>query len=482
MIFCRLYLPIFLLSLCGCPGKNTSGPPVKVSAQARQNPEKECPLFGKSDLNTEVQLERPPRVAISLPMPSPLQDPNPVPTRTTLKMQRRRAARSTGESRWKANTQLAALLWSLAHQKIAQADNLSEKPRHIKKKIRLQRGAHAHLQECIALLEGVISEKKGYYLALLRLAYYLRNLKHDKATDRFQELLAHPGSKDVRGRLRLALGRIYLEQGALEPALRVLKEGGFSGKDVGVGNYLLATAHYRLGRPAKALSVLETAAEQESISQDLKEKIIGFLAVLWAVSSHPSSHYSDWVSISWVKPHARMVAQDTLRLLKEMGRGDIAVAFGKKASISIQGVTRDAKQEIGSPGDCLQRLGKRGRLCWLRCGAEAERFLPSNLSWKFRLHLYAGGEDVQDAHYERDESKKQEQGHCGLALRTPPPGPLPVSVSASLSRVSECLCKTLRSCLNSIPRPAKCTSRRISKVDIVLNKRKAIKEGDKRER
>lgn len=388
---------------------------------------------------------------MELPNPIMLKDPKPVARNESLKRRRFRASTSTRRRLWKENSQLSALLWNLAHKKIAEAEVLQNQPQRIKERVSLLRSAHANLKECIALLNGVLEENENYYIALLRSAFYLRDINPKDAVPRFKKLLNHPESKNIRADLELALARLYLTLGSPESALQILKHGGSSKSGEEERLYLSAAAKYRTGKIEAALTFLEKAAQLDRFSNDLKEKTKKVMPLLWALAEDPASAATAWSSFSWFQPHFKKAAQETRTLLEELGRKNRAEIFAAKTRIERGPPPGPTKK---SPGECFSNLEKSGRFCWLRYGMGAERFFASLKSLKLKLHASTGsGAD----------------GHCGLSLVTPPPRPPPHTVSVSLAQTAECLCEKINSCVKYLNLPEGCSAPAIPEIEITID-------------
>ncbi len=355
-----------------------------------------------------------------------------------------------GRRSWKENSQLAALLWKSAHKKMAAADELKDNPEKMVERVSLMRSAHAHLKECIALLNGVLEENENYFVALLRSAFYLRDLSPKDAIPRFKKLLKHPNSKKIRSDLEAAFARLYLTLGAPESALRILKESESSESKEGISLYLSAVAYYRLGDVETALAFLEKAAQLDRFSEELKEKTRKVIPFLWALAKNPASAATPWSSFSWFQPYFEKAAQDGLVILQELGRNECALTFAAKTGIESGKPPEQTKE---SPGECFSNLEIPGRLCWLRYGMGAERFFASLKSLKLKLHASTGFGSAD---------------HCGLSLVTPPPRPPPHTVSMSLAQTAECLCEKINDCLESLNLPEGCTIPAIPEVEITI--------------
>lgn len=412
-------------------------------------------------------------IQVHLPPPAPFVDPEPLPKRVSLKRQRRRASRSRRRWRWRANAQLAALLWRLANEKTSRAERLTTSKRARKRRVLLHRDAHAHLKECVALLEAVLSEKKGHYLSLIRLAYYLRELKPIKAIKYFRQLLKHPKSKGSRASMQVTLGRLLLEKGELKSAVSVLREAKTDN-----GELLRAVAQYRLGQPAKAAEVLLKLSASGPPSTEVGAKIIRkLLPALWALSPAPAEALDRWKKVEWLSRDKKDLATEALEIMYEMGRRpDRSKKLLKKVPQAKPPTPREGTKASG-PRFCVERLERVAQFCLYSHGWPARRFFAppqarslaskdkdkpkgsgSKRVWSLRLLLPPTLREKGPA-----------GGHCGLTLRTPPKSPPPPAVSASLAKVAKCLCAETTRCLGSTPRPRKCPPPEITKLNLKLS-------------
>ena len=169
-----LSVAIFV-AVMGCrstpPRKGKPIPPARARASA-------CRVEVKGTVDAQTA----PRLRWPMPEPRPFVDP--VPTRPiSLKKQRRAATRYRGQIRWREMSQLAARLWATAKSNTSKADALARTSPGSKEAVLLKRKAHAHLREAVALLGQVLHERKDFYLARLRLSYYLRHLHPIKALE-----------------------------------------------------------------------------------------------------------------------------------------------------------------------------------------------------------------------------------------------------------------------------------------------------------
>lgn len=418
--------------LSGCPNKGTKGGSSTSPRPTSRG--SECPQLTAAT----VRIASPRQYLPPIPAARPFSDPEPVPEDISLKRLRRRASRYLRAKRWKANAQLASLLWRMAHKKTRLAHRLEKLGRAKKKRVVLEREAHAHLRECVALLEQVLTEKPGFYLALLRLAYYLRDLRPKEAIAYFRKLVDHPKSAGRRDDLRESLSRLILAYGsgkrALEVASRIQK------KESARVEYIKAGAAFRARKLDSAADHLLRAAERTQ-EAPMRMMVRAALPHFLAMAPSPAKKLEPWLAGSekwWASARDDLVEKLRQQLM-ELGRTDALKRVEKVAGVAAAGSSEKAKNEVRSFRDCVKRLSRRARYCLLREGVELGRPKGGGK----RAGPRGDGRAVIASFEVGGVGKKTA---CGLeGLDHPAAG-----------RVGRCLCEELVACADRLKRPRRC--------------------------
>lgn len=208
-LFLSAALPSFLAS--GCPTR-------EALPEARRPTQKPAPPpqpLERRSLTLQVGIwELVFNVGDPPPFPK-FRDPGPLPARS-LRKERELSFRAEDKERQAILTDMAARLWALANAKIDRVRALTEDRRTkvaaatAAKIAALRREASAHLQECVALLEGVLETPRPPRLARLRLAHYLRELKPRAALSHYRALLVDEPEGPGKEALGVDLAQLLL--------------------------------------------------------------------------------------------------------------------------------------------------------------------------------------------------------------------------------------------------------------------------------
>lgn len=454
----------------GCPAKPQHGRKVTPAGRSGRTARSVCP-----------RLSAPVRVTVGgvglprLPLPATIRfiEPERLPKNVSLQRLRRRASRYRRARRWRANTSLAALLWKMAHEKTRRAHTLEKSGTHEKKRIVLQREAHAHLRECVALLEQVLSEKPGFYPALVRLAYYARDLRAREAIRYFKKLVSHPKVKakknnHLRCRYGFSLARLLVAAADEAGALTVLKPLQ-CGQRAGAVAYLKAIALFAGGRFDEAAHALWAAARAVSGPKDdrkaagpkddrkadsarLRTRIARAWTPVGAMTARPAEHLKQWLSPkagAWRK----LVLTKAVALankLRQFGRfaaaRRVAALIRKTTGRRVEG--GNGAQTGGAAAEkaarCTARLAKRVRYCLHRTRLRAAR--KEKKRWPRRLVLTPT---------DRDRYALKNGAHLHG------------------DRFANCVSTHFKRCLAGIDRPAGCRIPPLPRVEINIRGEKA---------
>jgi tetratricopeptide (TPR) repeat protein len=294
-----------------------------------------------------------------LPVCGPRQFNDPVPLKPiSLKKQRRRATRFRGTTRWKEMSQLAAMLWKLAKEKTAKADAMERQGRSARRAVKLKRQARAHLHESVALLEQVLQEAPKFYLARLRLAYYMRHLQPKRAVPHFKALIVHPRALANSLVHRMELARLLVENAKPYAALRTLIRLNPTGACVA----LKTAAFWKLGRYDRAANALWKAAVAPSAKADAEAARA--VRLVWprvlALTSAPQRKIKHWIKSgpTWWRAQAADQVKKLAAALIHLGRPLAAHRTLKAARISGRPVSGPT-----SAAQCIRHLGRAAAYC-----------------------------------------------------------------------------------------------------------------------
>lgn len=369
----------FLLGLCflhllfvsaGC--NRTSRKTASVasngrSAQTGRSPGS-CDIVVRGSMGTSIDLT----FNMSLPSSPMFSDPVQLPA-VSLSRQRYLAARYVGRRRWEEMSQLAAMLWKLAGEKSKQAEALAASRSRDKHIFSLRNQAHAHLMESVALLEQVIRENSFFYLARLRLAYYLMELVSPKAVIHLKRLVDHPEAGRMAKMHRLALVHVLIRQGRVtEAMLNLNRLGSFLGAD-----RLRALVLWGMGAFDGAARALLTAALNQGSKTGSSVQSTRWITAVFprflAMTTRPALTLRAWANAgSGFRPgSAKKLYKELARQLLLLGRCTEARVVLSMAGLSRKGVCPS------NSGSCALYVAKRTGFCltrhataWLRAGAD----------------------------------------------------------------------------------------------------------------